>query len=529
MNLFRRNGHTPEVPDTALAIREAVEVVEQQYDDSLYMLKERLAELEFALEDQGWERLMQGGDREFSRDALKRICSMSRLMYLKNPLINRAVSLQASYVFGQGVNISSDDEAANETIQAFLDDTMNQAELTSHAARMLKEVDLTVLGNIFFVLFTDTGNAVKVRSINVDEVADIVCNPDDAKDVWFYKRVWTPRAFNTSNGLYEGQQQEEYYPDWRYNPPQKVGTIGGKPVHWESPVYHLKVGGMSEMRFGVPETYAAQDWARAYTGFLEDVASQMRALTRFATQLTTKGGARGVPAAKTRLSTTLGANSEANPPPIAGATFIAAEGTELNPMRVANAAVKAEDGRRFLLMVAAATGFPETFFGDASVGSLATAKSLDRPTELKMRDRQTLWGDCYKDLLGYVLAKAENRGGIEIVMKADAQIDVQFPALLEHDVAATVIAIVSAATLDGKTLAGTIEPELTARMLLTALGEDDVDELLAGMDFSMMGPQAHPALLAPVDPNAPPPPPTDQQRMREAVQELTRVVREAKA
>lgn len=525
MSFFRRNGHTPE-PDTALAVREAVSVVEQQYDDTLLLFQERLAELEFALEDQGWERLMQGGDREFSRDALKRICSLSRLMYLKNPLINRAVSLQAAYVFGQGVNISSENEAANVTIQAFLDDPANQAELTSHQSRMLKEVDLTVLGNIFFVLFKATDGAVKVRSISVDEVVDIVCNPEDAKEKWYYKRVWTPRAFNTANGLYEGQQQEAYYPDWRYNPSQQVGTIGGKPVHWDSPVYHLKVGGMSEMRFGVPETYAALDWATAYKAFLEDVATQMRALTRFAHQLTTKGGARGVAAAKTRLNTTLGSNAETNPPPMAGSMFIASEGTSLNPMNVANAAVKAEDGRRFLLMVAAATGLPETFFGDASVGTLATAKSLDRPTELKMIDRRTLWADCYKDLLGFVLAKKENRDGMDIVMDADVQIDVQFPALLEHDVKESVDAIVSAATLGGNTLAGTMEVELVARMLLTALGEDDVDELLKDMDFTQMAPKLN--TTVPQDPDNPPENLTPRESLYlEALREVRRARAEA--
>lgn len=500
MNIFRRNGHNA-TADPGAQLREAVQQVEQQYDDSLLFMRERLAELELALEDRGWERLMMDGERELSRDGLRRICALSRLMYLKNPLINRAVSIQAAYVFGQGVNINSNDEATNTIIQAFVDDPANQAELTSHQARMLKEVDLTVLGNIFFVLFTGVDGAVKVRTLPVDEVVDIICNPEDAKEKWYYKRVWTPRTFDLSSGLYQGQQEEAFYPDWRYNPGVKPQTINGKRVEWASPVYHMKVGGMSDMRFGVPETYAALDWATAYKNFLEDWATIARALSRFAWNLTTTGGSRGVAAAKTKLNSTVGMGGvETNPPPVAGATFVGTDQTKLDPVRTAGANASAEDGRRLLLMVAAATGLPETFFGDASVGTLATAKSLDRPTELKMIDRRTLWGDTFKDLIGYVLAKKEQPGGLTIVMNADVQIDVTFPALLEHAVKEAVDAIVSAATLDGKALAGTMEVELVARMLLTALGEDDVDELLAGMDFAAMAPDP----AAPIDPNNPP-------------------------
>src|SRR5690606_26615419 len=91
-----------------------------------------------------------------------------------------------------------------------------------------------------------------------------------------------------------------------------------------------------------------------------------------------------------------------NPPPLTGSTFVAGEGTSLQPVRTSGATVSAEDGRRLLLMVAASSGLPETFFGDASIGTLATAKSLDRPTELMMEDRQKLWRDVFINILEFV-------------------------------------------------------------------------------------------------------------------------------
>lgn len=457
----------------------------QGFNETLLFMQERLAELELELEDRGWEQLSGEINGEFTRASLKRICALSRVMYLKNPLINRAVDLISAYVFGQGVTVQSADESTNAAIQAFWDDPYNRAELTSHQSRMLKDVDLTVLGNVFFVMFTQPATGqVKVRSIPMDEITEIISNPEDAKDVWYYHRTWQQKALNANGTFDPAQVKQAYYPDYRYDGTEggKLEAIGGHPVMWDSPVYHLKTGGMSDMKFGVPETYSSLDWARAYKEFLEDWATISRALSRFAWNMTAPNGSRGVQAAKTKLNTLLGRGSPAgrfgldsNPPPIAGSTFIGSEGHNLEPMKIGGANIGAEDGRRLLLMVSAGMGFPETFFGDVSVGTLATAKSLDRPTELRMINRRTLWADCFKEILNYALKKKVTDG----FTSADTpQLDVDWPPLLEHDVGETVDAVIAAATLDGKRLAGTLDIETTTRLLLVALGVDDVDELL---------------------------------------------------
>lgn len=461
--------------------REQLEDARETFQEGAAWMTERLAELEFALEDRGWQKLTGEGDLEFTRDALKRICAMSRLMYLKNPLINRAVKLGASYVFGQGVVVQSEDETTNTKIQAFMDDEGNKAELTSHQARMLKDIDLTVLGNIFLVLFTQEGTLdVKVRSIPVDEITEILCNPEDMREVWYYKRVWNQKVIQDDGTYGAAQSLTAYYPDYRYTEEgdTRRATIGTHPVKWESPVYHIKTGGMSDMKFGVPETYSSLDWASAYKSFLEDWATISRALSKFAWNMTTPNGQRGVQAAKTKLNSLLNrgtGGTDGNPPPVVGSTFIGSNGNAMEPMKIGGANISAEDGRRLLLMVAAGTGYPETFFGDASVGTLATAKSLDRPTELRMIDRRTVWSDVFKDILEFALSKSAPGG---FTTENKSKIDVDWPPLLEHDIKAAVDAIISAGTLDGKRLAGTVDIVTLTRLLLTALGYDDIDEEL---------------------------------------------------
>lgn len=447
------------------------------------LLRESIADLQLALEDQGWQRTMMDGAREFDAAGRRKIAELSRVMFLKNPLINRAVTIQSQYVWAQGVSITSDDEETQAFLDAFFDDAKNKAEF-GHQARTLKEQDLQVFGNLFFVLFTDQiEGATRVRTIPVDEIADIICNPDDAKEPWLYKRCWSQPVLNEDSGIVTHAVREAYYPALGYEPDTKRDAIGGAPVKWDSPVYHVKVGALSDMKFGVPETYQAIDWARAYKTFLENWFSIVKAYARFAWHASGQGGQQLVDRLKTRLNASTGDGYDSNPPATTAATFIGS-GVKLDPIKTAGATTSAEDGRRGLLMVCAGMGLPETFFGDVSTGNLATAKSLDRPTELKFRDRQELWKSILITILEYAIARNQRAANGRLRLaggEQKPQIRVTFPPILEHDIGEQIAAIVQGATLDGKTPSA-ITWKTTARLVLEALGVQDVQAELDALE-----------------------------------------------
>jgi hypothetical protein len=499
------------------------------------LLIERIAELE--QENVGWNQLTSLGEMEFSRAGLRDITRLARLYYLKNPLVNRGVNVQALYVWAQGVEIEAEAEEVNEVIQDFLEDPKNKAELTSHQAQTLTEVDLEVTGNLFLVLFVDmVSGRVRIRSIPMTQADEIICNPEDAKEPWYYKRVWSIDQFDMSTGVTVSKAATVYYPDWQYKPKNRPPTIAGHETRWNEPVYHVKVGALKDMRFGLSEVYQALDWAKAYKSFLENWSTIMQAYARFAMRLTTPGGKAGIAAAKAKLGTTLTQTSgETNPPPLMGSTFIGLPGANVEPIKTAGATTSAESGRPLKLMAATAVGLPETFFGDASVGTLATAKSLDRPTELKFVDRQQLWRDILQDICQFVIdasARATrgklkgkvalNDFGDETVIltginketgeQISRRVTITFPPILERDMDARINAIVTAATLDGKAQAGTMDTRTLVRLLLTALGVEDVDELLDK--------------IAPVDETGMPTPQA-QEAMTEAVKDLVKDLREA--
>jgi hypothetical protein len=227
-------------------------------------------------------------------------------------------------------------------------------------------------------------------------------------------------------------------------------------------------------------------------------------LARFAWKIVTKGGADQRALVKGKLDSGIMAGGDTyTPAPSAGSVHIETAGAaDLQPIRTSGATTSPQDGRRLLLMVCAAMGFPETFFGDAEVGTLATAKSLDRPTELAMLGRQRLWAEILENVCTYVIEQkaragtVDGIGGEEILddwdevkwiysddpetgEPLDTHVSIIFPNIVERSVTEAVDAIVKAATMGGLgTFAGTLDPEYTTRQLLVALGEKSVEEVM---------------------------------------------------
>lgn len=497
--------------------------------DEASFLLERLQRLEDAIA--GWDLLAQDSQREFSRSALGKIAQKAREFYLANPMIRRALNVQRFYTFGQGISVKARDDDVNDVVQAFWDDPANQRELTSHQALGAQDTRLAIDGNLFLAFFTNrmTGR-VRVRTIPFAEIDSVITDPDDRSTPWFYRRIWTERRTNLQTGRPEERRMEAYYPDWRYHPRQRRSTIGNKPVIWDTPIYHVAVNRLPDMQFGVSEVYAAIDWARAYKDSLEDDATRSRALARFVYRLTVRGGQRRVDSVRSKLATKYDPSSgtqETNPPPAAGSIAINTPGQELEPMRVAGATLPADHNRALRLFAAAALDLPETFFGDADVGNHATAQTLDRPTELKFRDRQRLWGDILDGVIQYQIEQSaiaplgalsgsvsrdpSDPDEMIITVDADTYVDLDFPNILERDTSQHVEAVIRAATLGGFEDAGVLDMDTLRRLLLVALQEGDLDETIAQVERNLAQQSAE-------EPREPSPLATAVRRLAEAIQ-----------
>ena len=454
-------------------------------------LAENLAHAELELEDAEWVKLSSEGRHTFSRGGLRRIIELSRTMFLLNPLVKQGVNLQARYVFGQGVRITAKDDQVNAVVQDFL--KRNARILTGHSKMVGAERTLQLTGNILITFFFDRISGVtSIRTIPVDQVPEIVTDPEDRQTPWFYRRVWWVKELGEEEG--QGQMRELLYPDIDYTPTNRPAELNGIEIRWDTPVQHISAGGLEDQLFGIPEPNAALRWALAYTQHLNDWASVVRSLRIFAW----KGKSDGSPKAlanRMRSSIAKGDSSraESNPAPAKGGIFASTRGMDLSPMKTAGMPVGPQDGRMLRQMVAANFGASDPHISmDVQQGALATAKDLNQPMFLKYRERQELWQEELLRMLEWAVAMSTqadgspirgkgqvetlgNRRVIVINEEIDTTIDINFPPIVEGALVELIDAIVKAATLDGKALVdGLLDIGTVQRLVLSALAERNI-------------------------------------------------------
>ncbi len=399
-------------PETAQQTDRLIRAAMQRQNSSDVPLRESLPlaaqgawqDIELALQNIEWKREVNFSWLEFSRWGIQQIILISRLHFIKNPLIQRGINIAAQYVFGRGVSVSSPDEDANQVLKDFFErnqKTLGQIALTDLERRKYYD------GNIFFVFFADktSKGTVDVRTIDSTEIMDIVTDPEDADTPWYYKRVWTERGFDPASAtVVRNNTKTAWYPALGFDAP--AATIGGDPVMVDNPILHRKCGQVSKWNFGVPLVFAALDWAKSARKYLEACLSTNLALAQFAMSITTKGGMQAMGGIKSQLQTTVGTGSglwDQNPPAGVGSTFVSGPGTELKAFNTSGAGSDPEKVRQYKLQVAMVFGVPETFFADVSTGNLATATTLDRPTELNFIEKQEAWREDLETIAQFVL------------------------------------------------------------------------------------------------------------------------------
>jgi hypothetical protein len=353
-----------------------------------------------------WIREGRAFNLEFSRWGITQIILICRLYYLKNPIVRRLVDVCAAYVFARGVEISSPDESLTTEIDQFIADN---PKTLGHRAMMELEKRKDYDGNIFFVFFSDTTSTGKttIRTIDATEISEIETDPEDTDTPWFYHRVASQSVFDPQSGTKRTTTIKRWYPALDYDPAEKPATIGGDQVMWDSPVYHSKVGYVGKWTFGCPRAYPATVWANESKRYLESCASMAQSNAQIARDITAKGGQQAIEGIKAQLNSTVGPGApllEQNPTAVAGSTFVHGPGMKQEVMKTRGAGNNPEEVRRFLLMCCMVWGVPETFLGDVSTGNLATATSLDRPTETIMLEKQEAWRE---DLIVLVLHHLE--------------------------------------------------------------------------------------------------------------------------
>jgi hypothetical protein len=493
-------------------------------NNNLELARESITELQLAMEDIGWSRLIAAGEREFTRDGLRQITAICELFSIKNPLVKRGLILRQAYIHGLGVEITArangkrhdGEQDVNAVLQAFLDDPGNRRALFGAEAKQRVERALGTGGNLFLSLWTKpTTGRVQVRLLPWDEITDVVTNPEDASEPWFYRREWQEQTLDPATGSTSSTPRRTLYPAIDYRPATQPKTLGDFQVRWDAPVRHVKVNDLDRWKFGVPDSYAAIDWARAYKEFLEDWARLVKSLSRYAWR-TTAAGSKQAKQIRSAMAATSRVIDPATGETRVGDAAITETGRTLEAIPKTGATIDSESGRPLAMMVAAALGLPVTMLlaDPGQTGARATAETLDQPTQLEMGGRRQIWSDVYRDVAEYVIRESVRAGQgalkgkvrlvddhevVELDGDTESTIDIDWPSYDNVDLAGLVEAVVAA---NGT---GTVPPEIIVRLLLTALGVSHVDEVVDALtdeDGTFRWPETAPLGLGSTDPGS---------------------------
>ena len=153
----------------------------------------------------------------------------------------------------------------------------------------------------------------------------------------------------------------------------------------------------------------------------------MLALAKFAWRSRVKGGQAAVNAIKAKTDAQVIA---------AGSTLLENLGVDTTPIKAETGAQGAyQDGRMIKLQIAAAVGIPEQYFGDISIGNLATAKTVELPMMKMFQSYQAVWNDAYQDIDEVIMEHAN-------IPPDKWYIDRDFPKIAPDDILQAATALV---------------------------------------------------------------------------------------
>ena len=432
--------------------KEAIRLRELAPRDELeYLIREatQTVEDELALEDAGWINLSTGTGDVITDAARITNLKLSRLYYAKDPLGKQSIRLWTDYTFGTGMTWSVEDDKARNVLEQFWNSKTNQGVLSARGQRKSSD-QLLVDGEIFFAIFLGTKDDVKIRRINPLEITGIITDSEDSENVLYYKREWSDNQGTPHVTIYRSTTNIKGEPAKDY---QGVSIQHND----DALVYHLAYNTISQR--GNPLLLPALDWIKQYRRFLASRVAVVLALARFAWKTKIKGGQTQVDAIKAKTHQQEVA---------AGSQILENLGSDTTPIKTESGASSAyQDGRMIKLQIAAAVGIPEQYFGDISIGNLATAKTVELPMMKMFQSYQAIWNDAYQDIDEIIL----EHGGVP---EDKWYVDRDFPKIAPEDVLQAATALVQILQV----MPELGESEDVKQIALMTLGVNDPAEVL---------------------------------------------------
>lgn len=421
--------------------------------DKLEILEARSEELGYTrreLDALAWTALdyVGGSPQEIKAIERRKLTQKARIVWMKDPQAGAAVDLMNDFVFGRGLpKPKASDEKVQEVIDEAWEDPDNQLVLTSFQGQLAIGTDLSLQSNLYILVFDDGEDGkVKLGLLDHDAVENAVKDPENRLRVMYYvarhyKQEWDydqDQPFTDLRGRGpadamrgdKGKGELRYYAHWRnVEDAEKDAEKGfrdkpdGPPEQklGDGKVFHISLNRTSEMAFGHPVFDRLLRWFNAYNTFMDARLDIIQAKAAFVMKRKIKGTpnqlqkmAQQAVSRRSALGSALGVDDpEIRTGPRPASILNENEGVSHEDMNFDTGAGNAlQDGQMLRAQVSAATRFPQTYYGDASNSTLATATSLELPVLKAVESRQEMIESLVRFFIDRVIERAVDTGRI---------------------------------------------------------------------------------------------------------------------
>lgn len=392
----RKSRQVMQLAEATPEFREAVELREENsaLREAVIELKESMADVQLALDNIGWNPIGEDINmQEIPLASIKKFTQVTRALATINPLAKRGIAVRTAYIWGAGIVLDGLDENS-----AFATSAVNKKYLLSEKAHIELEFCLATDGN-FFILANKTKQTV--QRIPLHQITGTVSNPDNAEEIWFYKREWK-RVVTTSSNEEKETPMEVYYPAIDYDDANgKPRTFKGKKVIWEERIAGHSVNKQTGWKWGVPDLLPILFWAKAHKEFLENQATLVKAYSRYAFKVQANSAA-SAKATATKVATPATMDAQGNPQSIGG-TAVVGMGNNITAMGRTGGSVDFKEGLPLAGYVAAGLSVPlNELTADAGDANRSSAETLSSSNEKVMKARQAEHRMFFESIFEYL-------------------------------------------------------------------------------------------------------------------------------
>jgi hypothetical protein len=369
-----------------------------------------------------WRPLTGDPLRDLDMVTQSRMRDLAKYLWESNLLANWLIETPLDFILAEGVRLTSKDDQAQEWLDAFWDDPINQMDLKLE--KKLRE--LAMYGEQCYPVFVNEINGhVRLGYLNPALIATVVMDPDNPEQ---------PVGIVTRKDKKGNARRYRVI----INGDEDVFTSRTQEIRQtfdDGECFFFKVNDLCEGRNGRSDILAAMDWIDTYEQFMFGEVDRSNFLRAFIWDITLTGA--DAEEVKRR------AREIAAPKPGSARVHNDAEKWSAETPSL-QAADSSEAARLFRNHIMGGQAMPEHWFGGGGDVNRATAAEMDEPTLKRLKRRQKFAGYMLQMIGDYQVMSRAAAENVKYTpeMKAIAQM----PEMTSADVAKYTTALQQAAT-----------------------------------------------------------------------------------